>query len=62
MGRHKGLAGTQTAIYNHGSEIRQVQGMVKERGGDGAARASRVTEQGEDKIRNKHVYCGIAGL
>jgi len=36
------------------------EGMVKERGG--AARASRGTEQREDKIRNKHVYCDIAGL
>jgi len=47
-------------IYNHGSEIRQVQGMVKERGG--AARASRETEQREDNIQNKHVYRDIAGL
>ena len=47
-------------LYNPGSEIREVQGMVKER--CGAARASGDTVQGEDKIRNKHVYCGIAGL
>ena len=33
---------------------------VKER--CGAARASGDTVQGGDKIRNKHVYCGIAGL
>jgi hypothetical protein len=54
------LAGTQTGLYNHGSKIQQVQGMVKER--RRIARASRETEQRQDNIQNKHICCDIACL
>ena len=57
-GRHSGLTGTQTGLYNPGSEIRQVQGMADERGG--SARASGDTKKKQDNIQNKYIYCDIA--
>lgn len=60
MGRHKCFTKTQTGIYNLGSEIRQVQGMVKER--SGIARSSGETEERQDNIQNKRMYCDITRL